>query len=80
MYRVLALCWGVRSDNHKQVRKAIVSHLCDQVQVNGDENTDLFISFMKDVHLQYLGWKQYELHDKRFGGSGEILKNSVNIL
>jgi hypothetical protein len=52
MFRALVLCWGVRADNHKQVQKAIVSHLCDQV--NGDENTDLFMLFMKDV-LQYLG-------------------------
>jgi hypothetical protein len=57
MFRALALCWGVGASTHNKVRKGIVRHLCDQV--NGDGNTELFVSFMKDVHQRYLGWMQY---------------------
>ncbi len=45
--------------------------------------TGLYISepanICHGIHRQ-VGTYEYELHDTRFGGSGKILKNSVNIL
>jgi hypothetical protein len=57
IFCALALSWGVDASTQKEVRKSIVKHLRDWVDV--EKKPIPIQTFMKDVHKRCYRWKKY---------------------